>query len=355
MKTRKRELVVPQPLKFNLWQYLDNFMIQEDPIPDIRIANLYPSEASVEYVDSYGEKVVLGGCMRQSWLRVKIMENLARTRDSRFHLPVGNGEVLVKPIPFSAKTLWVFAAGNKYEDMVKEKMLASGTLAAAHKRFHQNIKYNYVLSGELDAIGRDPNTGDYFGVEVKSIYGYNAEKEVIGSVGERRAGRKGKPKPQNVMQAAIYDYAWPELPYFKLMYIMRDKVLKAEFDIVVDHDSGRIYIDGEAIEEYTIFDVFTRFSNLALALHTSRLPARDYELRYSDEKMNKIVARDQIAKTNKDKWTKYWDRTVEIAETGKGRGLMRPELGDWQCSYCKFKEFCYDSEGNHKDFDLMGI
>ena len=306
-------------------------MIQEDPIPDIRSANLYPSEASVEYTDAYGERTVLGGCMRQAWLRVKMMESLARTRESRFCLPIGENDIIVQPTPYTAKTMWVFEAGNKYESMVKEKMLASGILAASHKRFFRNIKYGYVLSGELDAVGKDPRTGEFFGVEVKSIYGFNAEKEVIGNTGERRAGRKGQPKPQNVMQAAIYDFVWPELPYFKLMYIMRDKVLKTEFDISVEQDTGRIYVDGDPIKEYTLFDVFSRFSNLALALHTSKLPPRDYDLQYNDEKMNKLIARNKMAKTNSEKWEKYWDRTQEIAETGKGRPLMRPELGDWQC------------------------
>jgi len=352
---------MPRPLRFNLWQYLDNCITQEDPIPDIRIANLYPSEASVEFTNSAGQKIVHGRCMRAAWLRVKMMENLAKTRSKRFNLPIGEREVLVQATPFTAKTLWTFRAGDKFEDLVKEQMTNAGILLAPHKRFFKDIRYGYLLSGELDAIGKDPNTGEFFGVEVKSIHGYNAEKEVIGTQAIRRLGGKGKPKEDNVLQTAIYAHAWPELPYFKLAYIMRDKVLKAEFDIRVDPDSTQIFIDGDPIAEYTLNDVFSRFATLALHLHNSKLPARDYDLSYTDEQINHMVANGEFARTNAESWTKYWTRKTEVEEgipNAKGKKqklLKRPEFGSWRCSYCSYQHFCYDSQGNHKDLDLLGV
>lgn len=346
---------MPQPLRFNLWQFLDNHITQEDAIPDIRLANLYPSEASVEYTDAHGDKVVLGSCQRQTWLRVKTMEATATARGKEFSLQNIDGDTIpIKPNKFNAKTMWIFGAGNKFEDMVKEKMTAAGVMACSHKRFFRPIRYGYNLSGELDAIGRDPINDEVFGIEIKSAYGYMAETEIIGNKGMRSAGLKGKPKPQNVLQAAIYDSVWPELPYFKLMYILRDSVLKAEFDISVDQTTQQIFIDGEPIKEYNMNDVFARYEGLALNLHNNTFPGRDYQLVYSNAKMNKMVKTGKLSKTNKDKWTKYWDREETIKATGKGRKLMRPKLGDWQCSYCNYKNLCYDSEGHNRDLELMG-
>ena len=318
-------------LKFNLWQYLDNFITQEDPIPDIRPANLYPSESSVEYHDGKGRKHVEGKCMRHAWLRIKTMESLAKTRDTRFTLSVNGQNEVIKAESYTPKTLWVFKAGDKFEQLVIEQMLNAGLLVCRHKKFFHPIRYGYAISGELDLVGRDPFTQDVFGIEVKSVHGFMAEKEIIGPKAVRIQGGKGKPKIDHVMQAAIYCFMWPELPYFKLMYIMRDKVFKTEFDITVDVNDGTIFIDGEPIKEFTIFDIFDRFATLAMHLNNGKLPARDYDLVYSDDKMNQLVKEKALSKTQCEAWTKYADREEEIAKTGKGRKLKKPVTGSWRC------------------------
>jgi hypothetical protein len=341
-------------LKFNLWQMLDEDITQHDVVPNIRLANLYPSEASVEYRDAYGDRVVLGTCMRQAWLRYKTMEHLGKTREPTLVVSRGPKDVAVKAKDFTPKTMWIFRAGDKFEELVLAQMRHAGVLAAEHRRFIKPIRHGYYLSGELDAVGMEPETGVLFGVEVKSAYGYMAESNIIGTKTMRKAGKKGQPRDSNLLQAAIYDDQWPELEYFKLAYILRDSMLRTEFDISVHPDTGVISIDGEAIEEYTLHDVYARYATLALHIQSGSIPARDFELTYSDEQMDKKFRLSKLSKTNSDAWGKYSGRLEQIRTTGKGRALKRPALGDWQCSYCNYSDFCYDKQGHDRDLDLMG-
>tara|TARA_Y100000310_G_scaffold339308_1_gene431618 strand:+ start:1602 stop:2609 length:1008 start_codon:yes stop_codon:yes gene_type:complete len=333
---------------------MDRTITTQDPIPNIRIANLYPSEASVEYKDAWGDRVVLGTCMRQAWLRYKMMESLAKTREVDFYVNRGSKDILVKPKDFSPKTMWIFKAGDKFESLVTEQMHKSGVLVAEHKRFVKPIRHGYLLSGELDAVGKDPNTGELFGVEVKSAYGYMAETNIIGNKTMRRNGQKGRPRDSNLLQAAIYDDQWPEMEYFKLVYILRDSMLRCEFDVSVHPHTGVISIDDVPIQEYTLHDVYARYATLALHIQSEEIPARDFELQYNDMRMNKQLKTGKMSKTNATAWDKYWQRKCQIEDTGKGRELKRPSLGDWQCSYCNYQDFCYDNSGNDRDLELMG-
>ena len=162
---------MPAQLRFSLWDHLDQSLTKQDPIPDIRIANLYPSEASICYSDANGDKVCEGACARQSWIRVKMMEHFASTRESRLILNQDTNPQVLEPKTFSPHTMWTFRLGDQVETMIKQQMMRAGVLVAEHKRFFKAIRYGYYLSGELDAVGLDPIHQEHYGVEVKSASG----------------------------------------------------------------------------------------------------------------------------------------------------------------------------------------
>jgi len=342
-------------LSFNFWRYLDESLTKEDPIPNIRIANLYPSEASVEYTDESGNRQVVGACHRQSWLRVKLAEEVAKTRQNKLTLHLNPRTVVIEPTPHTPHTLRRFAFGNMIEDMVINEMKDAGILASRHKRYFQPIRYGYNLSGELDMVGIEPDTRKLFGVECKSFANYMAQKQIVGDINRRI---KGKPKDSQVLQAAIYADWWPELEYFKLVYMGRDTHLTQEFDITVDRVSKIIAIDGRPIKQYTLKDVYTRYETLAMNLYNNTLPSRDFDLEYTDDKMNKLMNTNIISNTDKNTWEKYWQRELDIKNgvTKNGRKLMslkRPSIGPWNCKaqYCQYHHFCYDSNGCPKQYN----
>ena len=340
---------------FSIWKILDQYLQRDDSIPDIRPVNLYPSEASVSYQNSHGEVVVKGTCIRRAWLRIKVAEQMAKTRQKQVDIPIRDKMISVVPTRIDLGSLWRFKAGDYFELLVKDQMRDAGILHTGHKKFFTPLRYGYFLSGELDMIAKNPLSGGLLGTEVKSISGYDAQRQIIGDPYRRW---KGKPKHSHVMQAAIYDDQWPELEEFKLLYICRDNQLKVEFDIKVDTSdpSKPIFIDGERIKEYTLSDVYNRYYVLCQQLTAGTIPARDYDLIYSDDQMNRMSARKELSKTNAETWKKYWDREQEYKSGKKNiRRLKRPVVSPWNClpHYCPFSNFCYREDGSSRDDELM--
>lgn len=269
-----------------------------------REKRFYPSEASVEYHDEHGDKVIQGGCLRSSYYRLK-----------------GGFE----GIPHDARTQFIFIQGNMVEDMMIKLWKEMGVWKDNNVKF---IDKEHNISGEMDALLIEPD-GTEYGVEVKSFYGYFAEKEIFGN-----KSTLGKPKLPQLLQTLIYLYNFRDrLPYFRMVYFGRDSVKRRTFKIELEQEGDIFYpkVDGVVWRSFSMNDIFDRYKRLQEHLDNNVIPDRDYDLHFSDAKIQDFFTKGKVAKTKYEKWQ-------------KGRLGQHEVIGDWQCSYCKYKDTCYGDE-----------
>ena len=169
----------------------------------------WPSEASAEYINEYGEQCIMGKCHRAVYYRHK------------------GYEVTDPPSP---KSQIIFELGRQIENAMVEIWKQMGIWENNSLKW-ENKERN--ISGEYDVILKV--NGSPIGVELKSFYGYYANKQIAGHSSGRGANKiwiPGRPKDENLMQAALY--CWNEfdrIDGFKLYYVSRDKSDMYEFNI----------------------------------------------------------------------------------------------------------------------------
>lgn len=262
---------------------------------------LWPSEASAEFINSYGETEIVGKCHRAIYYRI---EGITPTN------------------PPDAKSQVVFLLGNSVEDAVTEAWKQIGLWENNSVRWEDKLRN---ISGEFDVILRE---GDLkYGVEVKSFYGYAANKQILGHSEGRGANKiwvPGRPKDEHLMQAALYvDHSEGELHGFKIFYVSRDNCDMAEFNITLDEDKN-IYINRNKELRFTMHDIYDRYARMNTYINNGIKPAREFTLYPSDERVEILYARDEISKT-----------AYEAHKAGKER------VRDWHCSYCDYKDHCW--------------
>ena len=304
-------------MTYNLITATEEFLTRER-IYGKKAIHYYPSEASVQYLDSNGETVTEGTCLRKAYFRC----------------------VGVEGQPYSANTQFIFGLGKYTENFLVDTWKEMGIWVGNSVRWYDE---EYNLSGELDVILREPDTGLNYGVEVKSFYGYFMESELFGN-----KSKIGFPKMNHVLQTLVYQYEFANLDHFDIVYLGRDKARRISFraelipDTIEDAATGeeeiihRPAINGKAIMDFTMEDLLGRFVALDKAVKDRDPPGRDYELKYSKEKIGKIREAGQLSTLKYNKFLKCKSPT----------NVDWP--GDWQCRYCNFEGICWDSAGNAK-------
>lgn len=286
---------------YNLFEHVDRYMTSPRFSAPSRGQHFYPSEASVKYTDG-GEEFVAGSCLRKSYYRLKHGSE--------------RGSV-------SARGAHIMTHGRNIEDSLTEIFKQMGIWRANSVRFKDEV---YNISGEIDCVLVEPD-GTEYGAEVKTAYGYMAEKEVIGN-----NYQAGKPKASHLLQTLIYCWVFRErLPFFRLVYILRDSCSRRTFKVELHEQDGLHYpkIDGVVTTKFTIEDVLNRYKELEYFLEAEIVPPRDFELEYTDEKAERLYA---LKKLSKSKYEKHF-------------APRKPQkAGDWECSYCDFKRFCWTPE-----------
>jgi len=263
--------------------------------------NWYPSEASV--VDKTTGKVI-GTCMRQAYLRAIRHPGLPKGPSSDTILKMGK---------------WL-------ELMMVDTWKSMGILVDQSVRFRNERVW---LSGELDVVLREPGSNTLFGAEIKTFHGYKAETEIMGS-----KTIKAHPKDNHLLQTIIYANEFRNrLAYFKLFYLARDNGRRKQFNIAISPSTKQgeptlASIDDEPITSFTVEDIYARYAKLTEAVKSCALPPAEFQLRYTDERIEADFANGLMSKK---KYTDFHKKGEEA----------RP--GDWQCSYCPYKNFCYSS------------
>jgi hypothetical protein len=296
---------------YDLWEHTDRHIsrlrFKEPPS-----GYFYPSEASVKLTDEHGDTYTEGGCLRAAYFRI-------------------SGEF--ERLPNEPRTEYIFMQGKIIEQALIDYWKEMGIWVANNVKFRDEENR---ISGELDVVLIEPETAQQYGVEVKTFYGYQAEKELFGNY-----KNPGFPKMSQLLQTLTYVNYWKDkgIPFFRMAYFARDSVKRTTFKVELQKEGNILYpkVDGEVIREFTMGDVLSRYKELKGYVDSKIVPPNDYELQYSDVKIEDFYKKGKIAKT------KYEDYK-------KGKLGKHEYIGDWNCSYCAYKAVCWGS--NRRNIEL---
>lgn len=341
---------------WSLVESLTHHMIRPrlgDPSPPY----LWPSEASATVVVN-GQSQHIGKCRRAVFLR---------HASDRFRFNPGQyaglapivheaGAVRSKPDNYM---IWIWKQGEIFEEIMVETVKSLGLFVQDQVQvFYPGVN----VRGKIDLVAINPVSGLKTAVEFKSVYGYNANS-VLGTPAAQRKGELGKPRDSNLMQIALYQNQYKDNPDFesgRLIYGSRDTGRTAEYLIDVDAQ-GRISYQGvypvktkPTVVPYIVPDILASYEEINKYIESGTLPARDFDLQYTQERVLGMFDRGELGKTDSAQIEKYRARLVENQERqAQGQKplkvLVLPEKGDWECSYCNMKNFCYDQDGNPRN------
>ena len=283
--------------RFDIFNLVDTHITRER-IEKTNHPHLYPSESSV--VDIEGN--VHGACLRNVFYR------LTHT---------------IKTNPPSARSMYIFAYGNMLEAYLIEQLKQMGLWYDDHIKWYNP---EFKVSGEVDVVLRHPEEPDMLiGAEIKSFYGYDATKEIMGN---RKAA--GFPKLDHLLQTMNYaDWFKETFQGFKMIYLARDNPTnRKQFDIQlhrqIGHPDGQeqtlIYpvVDGQFYPKITLNGIYDRYREIWDYYDQRELPPRDYKLFYTKEEMEQRINLGLVAKTNKEGFQKKPDD-------------MKFRKADWRC------------------------
>lgn len=254
----------------------------------------HPSQASCVIKNEYGEEEIVGKCLRCAYWS---QNNIKETN------------------PMSARGHRICGVGKMVEKFEIEQYKEMGIWRDNNVKFF-NTKYN--ISGEADCIVQLPGESNLLGVEIKSGYDYKFRKDVIGT-----PFRPGKPKYEHLMQTMLYvDYfGFP----FRIFYIDRGNAARAEYEITLNSD-GTPNINGTKLNiGISIPRIISRYKILEEHIKDSTLPKRDFQIKYSKERLELLNESKRLNKKNSEEFDKSGD----------------VDQGDWQCSYCEYKDYCW--------------
>ena len=277
---------------------VDSYLETPKPVSPPRFHRGYhPSAASCVIRNEYDEEEAIGKCMRDSYWSHKSLE---------------------KSNPMNSRGVRICSVGSMVQRWETDKYKEMGIWRGNNVKFFDVDNH---ISGEVDAFVEDLQTKQLVGVEIKTGYGYMFQSQVIG-----RPDRKGTPKLDHLMQVMIYMNYFKDIPLFKMVYIDRGNAARAEFNITIDKNDGGVKVDGKKMTNgLSIPAILHRYEELGKCLDDSVLPERDYQIQYSKDKLQFLYDSNRMTKTD----CKTFEKTGNV------------ERGDWRCSYCDYKDYCW--------------
>lgn len=381
---------------------------------DSKGPTLWPSEASATY-DVNGTEVTVGKCRRAIFFRYLIDSYKFYEKYKLWRPLVERLQTESKPV--DRYMLWIWAAGEQAEEYLIEQAKKSGVYVEEQVPVY--IK-SYNVSGKKDIEVYNPQSGKLSIIEAKSVYGFGANS-VLGTEVQRRRGSMGTPRDSNLMQIAIYhwwsaslDDAYEES---RLVYIARDTGRYAEYLVRTVDEGDTIHIEycpwhpykGPWVRvPYTINHILDTYESIQLAVDSGRIPPRDFDLEWSEERLERAYRNGELGKTDTERYEKVkarlsfnaWANSIdnlsddELMETWSAHidelaksvlnatsqyseqlntagecdeveemkekaikvlrkvkaktELKQLEKSDWQCRFCKFSPICY-SDGKPRE------
>jgi hypothetical protein len=349
------------------WTVLDHILkgLSRSRPGDPKAPTHWPSEASA-LIEEDGKTKVVGQCRRQAYFRFLKdavsfhEEGVITTPEAMASLALVN-TLKEKEIPPNPYLRFIWSAGELYEEYIVQQSMKNGIFV--HGQVPIYIR-SHNVSGKLDLVVVNPETGKLSIVEVKSVFGYNGDF-VLGSDTDRRKGRLGTPRDKNLMQIAVYDWWFASTDsayeHSRLVYGARDTGKFAEYLIKTERDDEtgitHIYYKGmtpcktEWVQSpITIDSILEQYAYVADHIASHKVPPRDFKLAYDYDDLKALYAKGELTKAETAQWEKILEREAEnIERVASGQkpkvDLKLPDKGDYNCRLCPFKNVCYSEEG----------
>lgn len=334
------------------WSFISHITnyLSKPKLGEQKAPTLWPSSAT-----AIKENTILGKCRRQAFFRYAYDSYLySKEYDSykSFYKHIKENK-----LPVSNYSQWIFKQGQLYEDYCVDLAKESGVFVSGQTSVYIP---QYNVSGKLDLIVVNPETTKYHIIEVKSVYGFNANG-VLGTDAERRRGVLGTPRESHLMQIGLYQwwYANSDDRFAEglLVYGARDTGKYAEYKITVEKEGNLDYIfyQGNAPANtskvntgISIQSILKNYRYVTECISKDLIPERDYELIYSQDRIKELYEAGELNKTDT---TQYEKRQKQIEE-GKTRLVKEVVKGDWQCRLCEYSKVCYEESNNPRVFAL---
>jgi hypothetical protein len=304
--------------------------LRED-VPDGKPKTFWPSSASVATEE--GIIGSPGGCLRAQYWDWFNMPGEEITDNSLTSLSIS-----------TAIGAWVAECCKKL-----------GIWAADEKRIWIE---ELNVSGRVDIIIHDWEADKLIPVEVKSTHGYHGRAGVIETTKKKPIPM---PKDEHVLQLFIYmDYYFRkaqqpnneifDFPYGILFYIARDNGFRGQHILMLQPTGEmwdvpgtekqfpvvRVAINGKVEQRYTNADIYRRWIEVKRYIDMKQVPPRDWTLQYSLSHLKALDDEGEIeGKENSTRIKKE----------------LFTELGDWQCSYCEYRDRCWKGISQHDLFE----
>lgn len=310
------------------WDSIDHELTR-DRFSGQRRPSLYPSEASVICIDpKTGKASIEGGCHRKSWYRMMGYKQSKNT----------------------PKTELIFKFGNYLEAMLTDLIKLGYSFEGNSIKFFDP---ETLVSGEVDIVLRHPDGGIIL-TEVKSSYGDFKRRELMGGSWYGKP-LIGYPSTNNLLQ--LVTYLWfhkdrEDLLGGKLIYILRDKMDRIEFDIHLDTDKTgkhRVFVNNKPDMRFYAEDIFERYATLksimgksfaelkkGVKLKDLTPPDREYTLQHTDEDIETLHGEYEFPS--------YIMRKVSDTKYKAFKKTPSARPGDFQCNYCGFKDICWTAK-----------
>lgn len=342
------------------WSFINHVTqyISRPKLGDEKAPTLWPSEASAILENSYGEKVNIGRCRRSIYFR--FLTACFKYYEKYSYYSELVDEIKIKMVEPDKYTKFIWAQGNLYEDYLLNTAKESGVYISDQTQVYIP---SHKVSGKIDIIVLDPSTEKYRIVEAKSVYGFNASK-VLGTPAERKEGQMGVPKASYLMQLGLYQwwYANKRPDQFGdglLVVGARDTGKYGEFGVTVEYNEetnqdhiyyyqNNPYPGTKVDSKISIQNILSQYKYIENCLDSGVIPERDFDLEYSDSKIDTLYERKEL---NKSEVLRYEKRKKQI-EQGKPKINKQIEKGDWQCSFCSYKNICYKQNSQPRDISI---
>lgn len=300
----------------------------------------------------------IGKCRRQAFFRYACDHYLF----SKDYADYENfyKEVSKNKLPIAPYSQWIFRQGDLYEDHCINLAKEAGVFIDTQINVYVP---EYNVSGKVDLIVINPETSKYHVVEVKSVYGFNANS-VLGTDAQHRRGVMGEPRESHLMQLGIYQWWFANTNENfgpgMLVYGSRDTGRYGEYYVTVEEDEtdGLEYIYYQPVTPVqgakvnsgiSLKSMMKNYHDTTKNLNDRILPPRDYDMKYSDDKITELYNEGSLSKAD----TAQYEKRKKQEEEGKTRLVKKVEKGDWQCRFCEYKNICYDKEATPKELNLF--